>query len=74
MPPRQMTREELRERMGALDLSAYALAKELGVTSQAMYYWLDGTNPIPAWLDLALQTVERDSTDSTEPATPEETR
>jgi DNA-binding XRE family transcriptional regulator len=35
------------------------LATMLGVTQAAVSYWESGSYPIPAWLALALETVDR---------------
>lgn len=60
MEPRQITPDELRTRMDALGFTAYRLAKEVGVTAQSVYYWLDGKREIPAMLERALRDVERE--------------
>jgi DNA-binding XRE family transcriptional regulator len=53
-----MTKEELRTRRDALNMTQDQLASALGVTRQSVYMWEAGKTSIPALLDLALQHVE----------------
>lgn len=66
MAAREMTPEELKARMDALDLAPKQIALAAGVTPQAVYYWLNGERPIPVMLDavLTLAEVRRERTQS----------
>jgi DNA-binding transcriptional regulator YiaG len=54
-----MTGEELKDRREKLGLSRTALAEELRTTLATITRWENGDRSIPAYLDLALETVER---------------
>lgn len=54
-----MTPDDLRARRDALHLSQKQLAEALGVSKSTVSHWEQGAQGIPAYLDLALQTLER---------------
>ncbi|HKJ87254.1 MAG TPA: hypothetical protein VKA48_01855 [Gammaproteobacteria bacterium] len=56
--PHEMSPEELERRMEALGLAPKQLAMLVGVAPQAVYYWLSGERPVPAWLDAVLTREE----------------
>jgi DNA-binding transcriptional regulator YiaG len=56
-----MEPSELRTRRLALHLSQKHLAEVLGVSASTVAHWEQGVQKIPAYLDLALRTLERKS-------------
>lgn len=54
-----MTKEELAALRERLELTQQQLADKLGVDRVTIARWETGTRAIPAFLGLALQTVER---------------
>lgn len=54
-----MTGADLRSRRRALGMTQGALASALGVTDRTVRLWEAGHHAIPAWVPLALATVER---------------
>lgn len=65
-----MTSEELKRRRVALHLSQKHLAEVLGVSTSTVAHWEQGVQAIPAYLDLALQTLERNPTPPVPAAAP----
>jgi transcriptional regulator with XRE-family HTH domain len=56
-----MTDADLRRRRAALNLSQKKLAEVLGVSKSTVAHWEQGVQAIPRYLDLALQTLERET-------------
>jgi transcriptional regulator with XRE-family HTH domain len=54
-----MKNTDLKERREKLKLTQEQLAKELKVAANTVSRWELGTRKIPEFLDLALQTIER---------------
>jgi len=50
-----MEREQLREWREVMGLSQSRAARVLGVSGETWRSWELGRNPIPAWLDVALE-------------------
>ena len=51
--------DELAEWRKARRVSQTALADILGVSHAAISYWENGLRPIPGWLHLAMETIDR---------------
>jgi transcriptional regulator with XRE-family HTH domain len=56
-----MKGDDLRKRRQKLDLTQEQLAVELGVDRNTVARWERDERVIPAYLDLALKTIERES-------------
>lgn len=54
-----MTGDELREKREALGMTQEQLATELKVAPNTVARWERGERSIPPYLDLALETIER---------------
>lgn len=55
-----MTPDDLRARRLALSLSQKQLAEAIGVSKSTVAHWEQGVQAVPPYLDLALQTLERE--------------
>ncbi len=55
----RVTPEQLRLWMTENGYTAASLADELGVSERTVWYWRSGQRPIPPFLALALETLER---------------
>lgn len=55
-----MDAKELQRRRLALDMSREDLARALNVTTVTVWRWENAERGIPPYLDLALQTIERE--------------
>ena len=57
---RHMEGNELQRRRDALGMSRDELAKALSTTSVSIWRWENGERGIPPYLELALETIERE--------------
>ncbi len=60
-----MTGDELRDKREALGMTQEQLATELKVAPNTVARWERGERSIPPYLDLALETIERNKPEKT---------
>lgn len=69
-----MTGDDLRAWRKRYRLTQSALAEKLGRERTTIYLWETGQRAIPAWVPLALPTIERDLQDEKRPQSEDQGR